>query len=733
MKKRYFFSVAILFAFTATAQIVNIPDANFKAKLLEADVSNTIAYVHVWPPVNNQFYIPVKIDSNNNGEIEESEAAIIYTLDVSSSNIASLEGVNAFTGLGSLHCEFNQLTSLSLTTIGVNETNLFVYCNNNQLTEIDFSEEIGYINLDCSFNQIAGFDFVETMPYMDLNCSNNPIQSIVTGDYHKIGTLVAHNTPLSIIDITGNQYCEWVQATNCPNLTTLIFKDAVDIDADMGDMWHSFQFNNNPSLEYLCVSENRIDMAQQKLDEYGYSEVVVNSYCDFNPGAVFYNVQGNNKLDSNNNGCDTSDNAYPNLKYAITNNVVSGTIVSNDSGNFNIPVLAGAHTITPIIENPGFYTVSPPSATVNFPMQASPVTQNFCITPNGIHNDLEITLMPIGAARPGFDASYKILCKNNGTTMQTATVALTFDDALEDFVSSSPNISGQISNNLTWQLADIHPFETQSVNFEMNINSPIETPAVNLGDVLSYTAVISAATDETPQNNLVNLNQTVVNSMDPNDKTCLEGNAISQDMAGEFVHYLIRFENTGTFPAENIVVKDVIDAVKFDITSLALIEASHQCVTRFSADKVEFIFENINLPFDDANNDGYVLFKIKTKPTLIFGDTFSNTASIYFDYNHPIVTDPAVTTIGQLGTKDFDFADYFTIYPNPAGEVLQIQSKKEIAISSIQIYNTLGQLVLAVPNAKQIKSVDVSDLKTGNYFIRIDSDQGVSNSKFIKK
>lgn len=51
---------------------------------------------------------------------------------------------------------------------------------------------------------------------------------------------------------------------------------------------------------------------------------------------------------------------------------------------------------------------------------------------------------------------------------------------------------------------------------------------------------------------------------------------------------------------------------------------------------VEFVFENINLPFDNAANDGYVSFKVKTRPTLVGGDLFSNTANIYFDYNYPI-------------------------------------------------------------------------------------------------
>jgi hypothetical protein len=197
---------------------------------------------------------------------------------------------------------------------------------------------------------------------------------------------------------------------------------------------------------------------------------------------------------------------------------------------------------------------------------------------------------------------------------------------------------------------------------------------------------------------------------------------------------MIRFENTGTFAAENIVVKDMIDTNKFDISSLVPMKGSHSFVTNITAgNKVEFIFENINLPFDDANNDGYVAFKIKTKPTLINGDTFSNTASIYFDYNFPIVTNTATTTIQQvLNVPDFEFSNYFSLYPNPVSDVLNISTKGNIEISSINIYNTLGQLVLVIPNAKDSKTVDVSSLTSGHYFIKINSDKGTSNTKFVK-
>jgi hypothetical protein len=204
-------------------------------------------------------------------------------------------------------------------------------------------------------------------------------------------------------------------------------------------------------------------------------------------------------------------------------------------------------------------------------------------------------------------------------------------------------------------------------------------------------------------------------------------------MVGQYVHYVIRFENTGTANAQNIVIKDIIDTAKFDISTLIPITGSHPFTTRITeTNKVEFIFENISLPFDDANNDGYVAFKIKTKPTLAVGNTFSNTASIYFDYNFPVVTNTATTTIQLLGTPDFEFSEYFTLYPNPTKSVLNIHAKEAAVIRSITIYNVLGQLVLAVPNAESLSTVDVSNLKPGNYFIKITSDKGSSSAKFIK-
>lgn len=725
--RKIFATLSVLVSFTLSSQIINFPDANFKAKLLLASPSNTIARIYL------QGSAPyVTIDTNNNGEIEVSEAALINALDVSNSNISSVVGIEYFTSLKGLTCHHNQITSLTLN--GADISGIFrLDCSYNQLTTFDFSTiQYHYLSINCSYNQIASLNPSQMAGQLSLVCSNNPLTSLNFENYYMLEGLSCDNTLLTSLDISGNNQCESLQCSNNPNLFSLLIKDAVDIDADMGDMWFGFDFNNNPNLRYLCVSESRLGQAQIKLNQYGNTDCAVSSYCDFNPGFPFYTISGSNLLDLNNNGCGVEDSPFPNLKFAISNSAMTGTFSSFD-GNYFISALAGAHTISPVFENTSYFIASPSSLTVNFPTQVSPVTQNFCITASGVHPDLEIILLP-RIARPGFNVTYSIIYKNKGTQTQSGNINVAFNDAVLDFVNANPDVSTQVINNLNWDFTNLQPFESRKILVTLNINSPSEVPPVNGGDILSFTTSInSSLTDETPSDNTAVLNHMVVNSYDPNDKTCLEGNTITPEMVGKEVHYMIRFENTGTANAENIVVKDMIDTAKFDVNSLIPIDGSHPFVTRISnSNKVEFIFENINLPFDDADNDGYLAFKIKTKPTLVLGDTFSNTASIYFDYNFPIVTDPAVTTVALLAKSDFEFENYFSIYPNPVKETLNIETKKTIDVTSINIYNALGQVVLVIPNAQQTKFVDVSSLKTGNYFLKIASDKGSSSVKFVK-
>ena len=116
---------------------------------------------------------------------------------------------------------------------------------------------------------------------------------------------------------------------------------------------------------------------------------------------------------------------------------------------------------------------------------------------------------------------------------------------------------------------------------------------------------------------------------------------------------------------------------------------------------------------------------------MVVGNTISNTASIFFDYNLPIITNTYTTTIETLGKQDFEFNSVFTLSPVPAKNNLTITTKQDVIMSSLNIYNTLGQLIHVITNPSP--TIDVSSLTTGSYFIKIISDKGTAISKFIKE
>lgn len=772
MMKLYSLLVIGLFSLIGNSQIVNIPDANFKAKLVNALASGTSGVASTLTPysTSSEFWTVSGysvVDTNHDDEIQVSEAQAIKYLYLGSSNITDMTGIESFVNLQYLSCYSNAITNID---VSHNIALKYLYLGFNELSALDISQNTSLEYLECSWNPLPNLNVSQNISLKYLGCyfctintidvtNNVSLEVFKCGANNLTSVNVSQNTLLQKLDCSNSSlltildtslnpalrelHCDYsyqltsldisqnplLNYLNCSNnlITSLFLKNGNAMS------FSTLDFSVNPSLTYICADQEDVALVQLKVNSYGISNTCqVNSYCSFTPGGTYYTLQGNTRFDTNGNGCDTNDISIPNQRFTITNGTVSGTIASNVSGSYFIPVQSGTQTITPVFENPNYFMVSPISATVNFPTATSPYTNNFCIAANGVHNDLEVSLFPIGPTNPGFDAKYKIIFKNKGTTIQNGTINLMYDESLMDLVSALPATATQSLNNLNWNFNNLQPFESREILLTLNINSPSETPAVNAGNILPYTATVSGATDESPNDNISKLYQTVVNSLDPNDKTCIEGTTVSSAMIGQYVHYVIRFENNGTANAHSIVVKDIIDITKFDITTLVPLSGSHSFVTRtINANQIEFIFENINLPFDNANNDGYVAFKIKTKPTLVVGNTFSNSASIYFDYNFPIVTNTYTTTIQVLGTQDFEFNSVFSLSPVPAKDSLTITAKQNVAVSFVSIYNMLGQLVKVITSPTE--TIDVSGLKTGNYFIKIITDKGTSTEKFIKE
>ncbi|MFY7739140.1 MAG: choice-of-anchor J domain-containing protein [Flavobacterium sp.] len=84
-------------------------------------------------------------------------------------------------------------------------------------------------------------------------------------------------------------------------------------------------------------------------------------------------------------------------------------------------------------------------------------------------------------------------------------------------------------------------------------------------------------------------------------------------------------------------------------------------------------------------------------------------------------------------TQDF-FTGNFAIQPNPVSDVFTLNTKNGVAIEKVEVLDINGRIVSQVNGSStEALQVNVSDLNSGVYFVRVQSDLGVGTSKIIKK
>ncbi len=100
-------------------------------------------------------------------------------------------------------------------------------------------------------------------------------------------------------------------------------------------------------------------------------------------------------------------------------------------------------------------------------------------------------------------------------------------------------------------------------------------------------------------------------------------------------------------------------------------------------------------------------------------------------YGRGIWSSPIVPHV--LGVESFLSLNDVKMYPNPTKETVSFTFNKG-AEADFRVFDTLGKLVIYQPNVSISKThqINVSKLKKGVYFIRINSDKGTITMKLIK-
>lgn len=373
---------------------------------------------------------------------------------------------------------------------------------------------------------------------------------------------------------------------------------------------------------------------------------------------------------------------------------------------------------------------------VNFTIQTSPAgTTNMAYYPIDcsptLCADLWTSVTPWIGYFQGTTAYIKLKYGNYGPlTATSGTLQLTLPAGVS-VVTSSINIPGYTisGNTISWNIAATPNFQFTDI---IQVTVPNGLPSGTPHNFIATITPSSSINDCNQTNNTSNLLQILGSSYDPNDKTVNLPEQISP-VVDDYLTYVIRFQNTGTAPAQNVYIMDTLSPY-IDWSSVQVLETSHPMnLLELNGGILRFDFPQIWLADSTTNeplSHGHVVYRVKENPGNGPGIGIANTAFIYFDWNDPVVTNTTWNVNADLAVIDNQQAQ-FVVYPNPATNVVTISGQQDI--TAVQLIDMMGNLVYEMTaNSKQL-TIATSDLQAGVYILAVTAADSTTRQTFIKQ
>ena len=209
------------------------------------------------------------------------------------------------------------------------------------------------------------------------------------------------------------------------------------------------------------------------------------------------------------------------------------------------------------------------------------------------------------------------------------------------------------------------------------------------------------------------------------------------------LEYTIRFQNTGTDTAFNIQVTDQLDQ-NLDWSTFIPVGSSHSYTVSINeTGLVDFSFDNILLPDSSTNlvgSQGFVKYKINSKTGTLENTIIENTASIFFDFNPPIITNTTKNIMVsefpfEVETENKETDLVFTFQPNPSNGTVNIDFElQEKQDWEIQLHNNLGELIQShtgKTSGLKNKNLFFNGLPIGIYYLTLFANDTSKTEKLI--
>lgn len=653
--------------------------------------------------------------------------SFISRINLSNNNITSVNGLPQ--GLHALDISFNPITSLpllpnSLSVIDISKTNISqAVFSGSYITRL-----IGRYN---NYSQLALGNGISAL---DLAFSKFPILHVLPPFLEEIDFSFSNvrqlpNLPPSMQFL---KLCKTPLLNCLPLINDQIF--SIFIDSTLikcipnKPLYTRFwRTDHIDSLEYVSFPNS--------IYEYYYNPKECNPTTNSNNCQVYPAISSNIYYDYNNNNTkDANEPFATNIGVRLTN---FNRTTTNANGAFTIYAdTIGTQTVT--ITTPRFYSAVPNNINVNLTRYDTTVTlPNIALQLTTLKDSLSTKITPINwDARPGFVYPYLVHYKNVGSTTINATASLQYNNALLNYDSSSNSAVTNTGTQLNLALNSFMPGQEASyiAYFRVKPSGSL------LGQVLNGYSNITGGTATAIDSTRI----TIGGSYDPNDKLSTPQLSTTQVSEGQFINYTIRFQNTGTDTAFTVVIADTLNSL-LQANTFEFLGSSHACKTTIQDNKLYFEFRNILLPDSNVNligSNGFVNFRIKPQSSVVLNTVIPNKGAIYFDYNEPIITNTATTTISN------------TILPTHLlGFSAALQSNKTVLLywNTTNELNTQFFVVEQSTNGKDfepLKTVSAKGSGNNSYYINkvynnlptelyyrlktIDKDGSISYSNIVK-
>ncbi|MGG5486515.1 leucine-rich repeat domain-containing protein [Gaetbulibacter sp. PBL-D1] len=214
-------TIACMIGIYASAQITNIPDANFEQALIDLGYDTVL-----------------------DGQVLTANINTVTSLDVESKNLTNLAGIEDFSALEFLSVTNNLLTNLNLSQ----NTNLTeLRCMSNELTSINISQNTALERLWLTGNDLTALDISQNTNLVDLRCANNPFTSLDVSNNINLEYLVIYWNSLEVLDVSQNINLAHLDVNGSAHLTTLNVKNSTN------NLITFFDATNSPNLSCIQV------------------------------------------------------------------------------------------------------------------------------------------------------------------------------------------------------------------------------------------------------------------------------------------------------------------------------------------------------------------------------------------------------------------------------------------------------------------------------------------------